>query len=82
LVTLLHVQGVTEPVQRILKRHDIASDVIQHRDLIQMLEHPKDKVEDKRKTDCVYPIPCKVCNMSYACDTRKTFGTRLHEHKK
>ena len=29
------------------------------RNLRQILVHPKDKVEDKHKTDCVYQIPCK-----------------------
>ena len=80
LVILPHGQCVTEPVQRILNHDDVASDVRPHRDLI--LVHPSDKVEDKRKTDCVYHIPCKVCNMSYVGDTRKTFVTRLDEHKK
>ena len=77
MVTLPNVQGVKEPVQRVLKHH-----VRPHRNLRQILVHPKDKVEDKHKTDCVYQIPCKTCNMCYICETGRTFGTRLDEHQK
>ena len=35
-----------------------------------------------RKTECVYQIPCKTCNMCYIGETGRTFGTRLDEHKK
>jgi len=46
MVTLPYVQGVTKPVQRILKHHDIVSAVRPHRNLRQILVHPKHKVED------------------------------------
>ena len=82
MVTLPYVQGVTESVQRILKHHDITSAVRPHRNLRQILVHPKDKVEDKHKTDCVDQIPCKTCNMCHIGETGRTFGTRLEEHKK
>ena len=74
---------MTEPVQRILKHHDIITSAVRpHRNLRQILMHPKDKVEDKHKTDCLYQIPCKTCNMCYIGDTGRTFGTILEEHKK
>ena len=82
MVTLPYVQGVTVPVQRIIKYHDIASAVRPHRDLTPILVHPKDKVVDKHKTDCVYQIPCKTCNMCYIGETGRTFNTRLEEQKK
>ena len=75
-------QGMTEPVQRLLKHHDIASTVRPHRNLRQILVHPQDKVEDKHKTNCVYQMPCKTCNMCYMGETGRTFGTRLDEYKK
>ena len=82
MVTLPYVQGVTEPVQRILKHHGITSAVRPHRNLRQIIVHRKDKVEDKYKTDCVYQIPYKTRNMCYIGETRRTYGTRLEEHKK
>ena len=45
LVTLSYVQGVTEPVQHILRHHDIVSAIRPHRNLRQIPVHPKDKVE-------------------------------------
>ena len=72
---------MTEPVEGILKRHDIAPYVRQQRNLIQMLEHPKDKVEDKHKTEYVYQIQCNTCNMCYIGETGSTFGSRLSLHK-
>ena len=64
------------------KQRDITSAVKPHRYLIQILVHPKEKVEDKHKTNCVYQIRCKTCNMCYIGETGRTFGTRLDEHKK
>ena len=43
--------------------------------------HPKDEVEDSKKTHCVYHIPCKSCNHTYIGEIGRTFGTRLEEHK-
>ena len=75
------VKGVTEPIQRILKHHKIATSVRPHQNIRRILVHPKDKVEDSKKTDCVYQIPCKSCNDTYIGETGKAFGTRLEEHK-
>ena len=79
---MVTLQVVTEPVQRILKHHDVTSAVRPHRNLRQILMHPKNKVEDKHKTDCLYQIPFKTCNVCYVGETGRTFGTRLEEHKK
>ena len=46
-----------------------------------MLVHPKDKMELKKTTNCVYEIPCKSCSQSYIGETKRQFGTRLNEHK-
>ena len=53
MVTLPYIQGLTEPVQRTLKHHEIAPAVRPHRNFRQILVHPKDKPVDKRKTDCM-----------------------------
>ncbi|KAI8507604.1 hypothetical protein Bbelb_149840 [Branchiostoma belcheri] len=47
-----------------------------------LLVHPKDKLQDTAKTDCIYKIPCKSCSEVYIGETGRTFGTRLEEHKK
>ncbi|CAH1256685.1 JMJD7 [Branchiostoma lanceolatum] len=47
-----------------------------------LLVHPKDKVDDLVKTDCVYKVPCASCEEVYIGETGRTLGTRLKEHKK
>ena len=82
MVTLPYVKGVTEPIQRILKHHEIARSVRPHQSIRRILVHPNDKLEDTKKTDCAYQIPCKSCNQTYIGETVRTFGTRLDEHNK
>ena len=79
--SLPYVKGVTEPIQWILKHHEIATSVRPHQNIRRLLVHLMDKVEDSKKTYCVYQIPCKSCNHTYR-QNRLTFGTRLEEHKK
>ena len=81
MVTLPYVKGVTEPVQRILKHHEIATSVRPHQNIRRILVHPKDKVENSKKIECVYQIPCKSCNHTYIGKTGRTFGTRLELKK-
>ena len=54
MVTLPYVKGVTGPIQRILRRHEIATSVRPYQNIKRILVHPQDKVEDSKKTDCVY----------------------------
>ena len=82
MVTLPYFKGVAEPVQQMLKHHAIATSVRPHQNTRRILVHPKDKVEDRKKTDCVYQIPCKSCNHTYINETGRIFGTRLEGHKK
>ena len=54
-----------------------------HQNSRRILVHPKENVEDSKKTDCVYQISCKTCNDTHYIGERgRTFGTRLEEHKK
>ena len=80
MVSFSHVKGVTEPVQWIFKHHEIATAVRPHQNIRRILVYPNDKVEDSRKTDCVYQIPCKSCSHMFIGET-KNIGTGLKEHK-
>ena len=73
MVILPYVKGMTEPIQQILKHQEIATSVRHHQNIRRILVHPKDKVEDCKKTDCDH---------TYIGETGRTFGTRLEEHKK
>ncbi|XP_066294592.1 uncharacterized protein [Branchiostoma lanceolatum] len=81
-VTLPYIQGITESLERILKKHNIATVVKPKTTLRNLLAHPIDKLQDSVKTDCVYKIPCMSCNKVYIGETGRTFGCRLEEHKK
>ena len=82
MITLPYVKGVTEPIQQILKHHEIATAVRPHQNIRRILVHPKDHVEESRKIDYVYQIPCKSGSHTYIGETGRHFGTRLKEHKK
>ena len=80
-VTLPYIQGVTEPVQRILKKHNISTAVKPHTSLKKILVHPKDKLDSDEKAGVVYEIPCANCKKTYIGETGRKFGTRKKEHK-
>ena len=80
-VTLPYIQGVTESVQRILRKHNISSAVRPHTSLKKMLVHPKDKLDSDDKAGVVYEIPCANCKKTYIGETGRKFGTRKKEHK-
>ena len=61
MIALPYVQGVMEPVQRVLKQHDITSAVRPHRNLRQILVHPKDKMEANTR-----PIVCTKFHVRHA----------------
>ncbi|XP_035672164.1 uncharacterized protein LOC118413102 [Branchiostoma floridae] len=82
MVIIPYVKGVTEPLERVFRKHGIVTAVKPKTTLRSLLVHPKDKQEDLAKTDCVYRIPCQSCDQVYIGETGRTFGTRLEEHKK
>ena len=82
LVILPYVQGLTEGVSRVLRKHQIASAIRPLKTIRNYLVHPKDKQETLEKSEVVYKIPCKNCNQVYIGETGRKFGTRLKEHEK
>ena len=77
-----YIQGVTEPIKRVLNSHNVK--VAQK--LFQTLGHifakPKDPVTKEQRTDAIYSIPCNDCDNEYIGQTKRQFGTHLKEHKK
>ena len=77
-----YIQGVTEPIKRILNSHNVK--VAQK--LFQTLGHifakRKDPVTKEQRTDAIYSTPCNVCDNEYIGQTKRQFGTRLKEHQK
>ena len=62
-----YIQGVTEPIKRILNSHNVK--VAQK--LFQTLGHifakPKDPVTKEQRTDAIYSIPCDDCDIAPDC---------------
>jgi len=46
------------------------------------LVHPKEKVQFKEVSECIYQIPCKNCDKVYVGETGRNLGVRVGEHKK
>jgi hypothetical protein len=68
-----YIQGVTEPIKRILSNCNIKVALKPYLTLGHTFEKPKDPVKTNQKTHAVYSIPCGDCE--------KEFGTRLKEHQ-
>ncbi|CAH1244343.1 Hypp7269 [Branchiostoma lanceolatum] len=82
MVIIPYIKGVTEPLERMFRKHNVATAVRPKTTLRSLLVHPKDKVDDLAKTDCVYKVPCASCEEVYIGETGRTLGTRLKEHQK
>ncbi|XP_072030152.1 uncharacterized protein, partial [Amphiura filiformis] len=81
MVVLPYVNGISERVQRIFKKHKVDTAMKPHQTLKKFLVHPKDK-RDKLKTgNCIYEIGCQNCDLTYVGETSRLFGIRLAEHK-
>ena len=82
MVVLPYVQGVTERIQRSMKKHGIETPCRPHLTLRQILVHPKDKIEELQKCGVVYDISCFNCPQHYIGETGRKLCTRLDEHMK
>ena len=82
LVVLPYVKNVTDTIQRMLKKHNIASAVRPHTTMRKILVHPKDQIKKEHKCGVIYEVPCKNCNQTYVGETGRQLGVRLNEHRK
>ena len=81
LVTIPYVEGLSNKLSRIFKKHGFSTAMKPHKTLRNMLVHPKDKRDPLQTAELVYEIPCKNCPKSYIGETGRLFKTRLSEHK-
>ena len=82
VVTAPYVHSFTEKIQRIFTKHGVATVVKPQTTLRQVLVHPKDKVDKRKKAGVVYKIPCNQCEKVYIGETGRQLGTRVTEHRK
>ncbi len=79
---LPYIKGLTEPLERILKHHDIRVATKPLRTIQQLFPSPKDKPPPENQINVVYKINCSDCSWSYIGETGRAFNTRRKEHIK
>ena len=82
LAVIPYVEGLSEHIARVFRKHGISTAMKPHRTLRSMLVYPKDKLLPHQKSEAIYEIPCADCPKSYIGETGRSFGTRLQEHQK
>ena len=78
---LPYIQGLSEELQRVFKKHDIN---IYHKPgntLRSFLVKPKDPTPTVNKCGVVYNINCNSCDDSYIGETARSLGQRFQEHQ-
>ena len=80
-VILPYLPGVHQKVSRVLTAYKIRCCFLPNKKISQLLPSPKDPVDLDRKQGVVYEIPCSSCNLTYIGETKRSFHTRLAEHK-
>ena len=79
---LPYIRGITEPLTRILKSHDIRVTNKPIKTLQQEFPVPRFRPRADDQCNVVYKIPCGSCPWSYIGETKRLFGTttRRKEH--
>ena len=73
LVVLPYIQGLSEGLERVFKKHNIAVSMKPNQTLRNVLVHPKDKLDKFETWNCVYQIKCSNWDSSYIEETDRKF---------
>ena len=60
-----YIQGVTEPIKRILNSHNVKVAQKPFQTLGHISAKPKDPVTKEQRIDAIYSIPCNDCDNEY-----------------
>ena len=60
-----YIQGVTEPIKRVLNSHNVKVAQKPFQTLGHIFAKPKDPVTKEQRTDAIYSIPCNDCDNEY-----------------
>ena len=75
-----HMEGVTEPLTRVLQKHHLTFLDKPLITLQQQFRAPKSRPSLDSETKAVYKIPCANCLWCYIGETGRAFNTRKKEH--
>ena len=78
--SLPYIKGVTEPLTRVLKNHDVTVVNKPFTALQQQFPAPKFRPSMESQTNVVYKIPCTNCSWCYIGETGRAFNIRKKEH--
>ena len=70
-VVILYVQDMTESLQWVFKKHDIALHSKPGYTLKQALVAPKEKLSSDEKQRVIYSVSCQGCDGEYGAETEK-----------
>ena len=80
LAVLPFINGVMQPLTRILRRHDIQVVNKPFKTLQQEFPSPKFRPSIEHQPNVIYKIPCADCDWCYVGETGRCFETRKKEH--
>ena len=78
--TLPYIKGITEPLTRTLKKHNIKVCNKPLRTLEQEFSSVKYRPPTEERNNVIYKIPCKDCAWNYVGETGRSLKTRKVEH--
>ena len=83
-VSVPHVAGLSEKIQRIFSKHEIPVYFKPTNTLRQKLVHPKDKIPNTKQSNLIYSIRCQEsgCREHYIGETKQLLKNRLYQHKR
>ena len=77
---LPYINGISQPLTRLLKKHDVRVVSKPFKTLQQEFPSPKSRPPIDLQPNVVYKIPCADCPWNYVGETGRCFETRKKEH--
>ena len=77
-----YIKGITDAIQRMFKKQNIASAVKPYTTMRKILVHPKDQIQKEHKCGIVYKVPCKNCDKTYVGETGRQLGGKIEGTQK
>ncbi len=77
-----YVQGITEPISRIIRKAGVTEHTKPHTTIRKLLVTPKDRDKPEDKCYVVYQLTYQNCDEQYVRETEKALKHRIKEHSR